>query len=254
MKYFYTILFFLIFLNVSHSRNIGETQITTDEGIEVFSNEKYYLLKKNVIIESDKFSLSGDNIKIYFNKDMYDITEIEAVGNVKLKSVVNDINALGSFLLFNTINEEVTIKGLKSKLFTDEFEMSSDGLINVNNKSGNFFINGKNSKLLNEDIIIIGENIKGIFSQENKNKEINYLNVTDKEESYVKSDETDLYAKNIEYNKETSLIELNENVRIIRNGEIVTGDYGTLDTKSNSYKVKSKNTKKVKVIISNSNE
>ena len=28
------------------SRGIGETEITTDDGIEVFQNEKYYLLKK----------------------------------------------------------------------------------------------------------------------------------------------------------------------------------------------------------------
>ena len=28
------------------SRDIGETEILTDEGIEVFQNEKFYLLKK----------------------------------------------------------------------------------------------------------------------------------------------------------------------------------------------------------------
>jgi len=40
---------YLIFIfaawNLS-ARNIGETEITTDEGIEVFQNEKFYLLKK----------------------------------------------------------------------------------------------------------------------------------------------------------------------------------------------------------------
>ena len=28
------------------SKGIGETEITTDDGIEVFQDEKYYLLKK----------------------------------------------------------------------------------------------------------------------------------------------------------------------------------------------------------------
>ncbi len=32
------------------SKGIGEIEITTDDGIEVFQNEKYYLLKKNVKI------------------------------------------------------------------------------------------------------------------------------------------------------------------------------------------------------------
>ena len=60
-----------------------------------------------------------------------------------------------------------------------------------------------------------------------------------------------MFANNIKFKNETSLIELIDNVTIIRNGEKVTGDYGTLDTKNNSYKIKSNNQTKVKVIIQN---
>ena len=65
---------YLIFIFASWNllaRNVGETEITTDEGIEVFQNEKFYLLKKNVQIISDTFSLSGDKVKVIFNKDLY---------------------------------------------------------------------------------------------------------------------------------------------------------------------------------------
>ena len=41
------ILIFFIVFNLS-AREIGETEITTEDGIEVYQNEKYYLLKKNV--------------------------------------------------------------------------------------------------------------------------------------------------------------------------------------------------------------
>ena len=60
---------YLIFIFLSWNllaRNVGETEITTDEGIEVFQNEKFYLLKKNVQIISDTFSLSGDEVKVPF--------------------------------------------------------------------------------------------------------------------------------------------------------------------------------------------
>ena len=45
----------LLFLLIVISRNLialdtNQTEITTDEGIEIFQEEKYYLLKKNVII------------------------------------------------------------------------------------------------------------------------------------------------------------------------------------------------------------
>ena len=63
-----------------------------------------------------------------------------------------------------------------------------------------------------------------------------------------------MYANIVNYNKNTSLIELENNVKIIRDGETVTGDYGTMDTNSNSYKVKSKESKKVKVIILETDE
>ena len=49
----------------------------------------------------------------------------------------------------------------------------------------------------------------------------------------------------------SSLIELIDDVTIIRDGEKISGDYGTLDTLNNSYKIKSNDQTKVKVIIQN---
>ena len=79
------IIFFLIVVvnsNNALSRNIGETEITTEDGIEVFQEEKYYLLKKNVEIVSDEFKLNGDLVKIYFEEGLYDIQELFASKDV----------------------------------------------------------------------------------------------------------------------------------------------------------------------------
>ena len=248
------ILFLLISHNSSLSRNIGETEITTEEGIEVFQNEKYYLLKKNVKIESDTFNLTGDLIKIFFEKDLYDIKIIDAVGNVKMISESYRIKASGENLVFIVNKEKISLKGLNSKLITEDTDMYSDGTIIVNNISGDFLIEGQNSSLDTEDIFIEGEYIEGNFSNNNESKEINLLNVLDKKIAYIKTDDTEMYSNKINYDKKTSLIELENNVKIIRGGETITGDYGTLDTATNSYKVKSKDSKKVKVIILNQDE
>ena len=45
------IIYFFVFFSVLQARELGQTEITTEEGIEVYQKEKYYLLKKNVIIE-----------------------------------------------------------------------------------------------------------------------------------------------------------------------------------------------------------
>ena len=254
MKIIIIILFLLISHNSSFSRNIGETEITTEEGIEVFQNEKYYLLKKNVKIESDTFNLTGDLIKIFFEKDLYDIKIIDAVGNVKMVSDSYRIKANGENLVFIVKTEEISLKGLNSNLITEDTDMYSDGTIIVNNITGDFLIEGQNSSLDTEDIFIEGEYIEGNFSNNNESKEINLLNVLDKKIAYIKTDDTEMYSNKINYDKKTSLIELENNVKIIRGGETITGDYGTLDTATNSYKVKSKDSKKVKVIILNQDE
>ena len=69
--------------------------------------------------------------------------------------------------------------------------------------------------------------------------------------SYVKNNNTEMYARKINFSSDTSIIELIENVTIIREDEKISGDYGTLDTKNNSYKIKSNNDTKVKVVIKN---
>ena len=244
----------LLIANISFSRTLGETEITAEDGIEVFQEDKYYLLKKNVKIDSDKFILFGDEIKLFFDKDLYDIKSINAFGNVNLISDQFNITAEGKKLFFQIENEEIIIEGKNSKLITDEIKMFSDKKIQVINLNGSFNLIGPNSILKTQDILIEGSGIDGAFSSTNDSKEIILLNVYDQNIAYIKSDNTEMFAKNIKYNKELSLIELEEDVKILRGGEVIMGDYGTLDTKTNSYKIKSNDSNKVKAILKNNNE
>ena len=100
------IVLLIIFLNYKYAigRNIGETEITTEDGIEVFQEEKYYLLKKNVEIISDEFELNGDLVKIYFEEDLYDIQELVASTDVKFKSNTYNIKGKGDTLKFDIQN------------------------------------------------------------------------------------------------------------------------------------------------------
>ena len=74
MKIIIKIILITLFSITLNARELGETEITTEDGIEVFQNEKFYLLKKNVQIVSDNFTLSADDVKINFDKNLYDIT------------------------------------------------------------------------------------------------------------------------------------------------------------------------------------
>ena len=148
-----------LFLNFKYalSKNIGETEITTEDGIEVFQIEKYYLLKKNVEIISDEFELNGNLVKISFGKDLYDIQELIASKDVNFISSEYNIKGKGETLTFNIKNEQINVTGRESELFLETTEMFSDGSITVNNLAGSFSIEGSNSKLISEEILELSQ-------------------------------------------------------------------------------------------------
>ena len=249
----FVILFLLIFLNYKYvlGRNVGETEITTEDGIEVFQEEKFYLLKKNVEIVSDEFELNANLVKIYFEEDLYDIQELIASTDVKFKSNTYNIKGKGQNLKFNIKNQKINVTGEKSELFLETNEMFSDGNIAINNLDGSFSIKGSNSKLISDDIFITGFIINGVIIKSNGTRTISNLEVQDDNILSIVTEDTEMFSKKAFYDKKKSIIELFDNVIIKRGGEIITGDYGVLDTNKNAYKVSSKNSNKVKAIISN---
>ena len=251
MKFFVNFIILSLISFSLCSREIGETEITTEDGIEVFQDEKFYLLKRNVKIESDNFTLSADDVKIDFDKSLYDITNLYAKGEVDFFSKEFEISGNGDILNFKVKIEKLRVEGKGSELLTKDVEMFSDGFIEVNNQNGDFLLKGLNSKLINESIVIIADSIDGNFVDKVDKKEITFLKVIDEKISYVKNNDTEMYAKKINFDYDTSIIELIDDVTIIRDDEKISGDYGTLDTNNNSYKIRSKNQKKVKAIIKN---
>ena len=251
-----SLIFFLIFNFCSSAlgREVGQTEITTDDGIEVFQEEKYYLLKKNVEILSDELELTGQNVKIYFDQDLYDIKELIAIDNVSFISNQFNIKGSGNSVKFNIKNQTILISGLKSQLYLENTEMFSDGKINVDNLKGSFFIDGPNSKLVSDKIFIIGSKIVGNFEIIDGKRDIANLVVEDDKKLNIKTDDIVMFSKKAVYNKKKSIIELFEEVEINRDNETITGDYGLLDTNKNSYKVLSKDSNKVKAIILDSND
>jgi len=249
------LLIIILFLSSSiFAREIGQTEITTDEGIEVFQKEKYYLLKKNVSIISDNFELKADLVKAYFDKDLYDISKIESETDVILKSS-KGILAKGDKINFSTKNENITIKGNNSSLTYGNIYMFSQDLVKVDNLNGNFLIKGNGAELKTDSIHIFGSLIKGNFVTIDKVNEVEKLYVEDDKQANIKTEKINMFAKKANYNKQDNIIELFENVKVIRGNEIITGDYANIDTLNESYKVKSNNdNKKVKVLISQTNE
>ena len=68
-----------------------------------------FVVGKNVQIISDTFSLSGDEVKVFFNKDLYDITTIYADGKVILNADANGIKAIGNSMEIYLIDQKIIL-------------------------------------------------------------------------------------------------------------------------------------------------
>ena len=248
------IFFLIIFLSFSvMGREQGQTEITSEEGIEVFQKEKYYLLKKNVLIESDEFNLSADLVKAFFEKDLYDIQKIESEGNVNFTSS-KGYNGVGERLDFSMKNNIMNIFGNNALLNMDNLIMKSDNYIMIDDSKGKFKLEGNISELTTDTMNIIGSSIDGSYEEINEINEINNLIVKSDKITEITTDTLKMFSSKAVYSKKDNIIELFDNVKVIRNNEIIIGDYAKINTLNESYKVSSKESNKVKVLIGNTNE
>ena len=242
-----------LFTSLVEARDIGQTEITTEEGIEVYQKEKYYLLKKNVEIQSDDFSLKAQKVKAFFEKDLYDIVDIHSEGDVVLISS-KGVEAKGKKIDFNIKNEDIYIEGEKSFLNNKDFEMKSNQSIKVNNLTGKFKLIGLNSQITTSDTIIIGSIIDGKYLNVNGENIVQTLHAEDKTQVNIKTKTLNMFSKKADFDRENDIIELFEKVKIFREGELITGDYARINTVDESYYVTSNTTKKVKVLLKRKDE
>ena len=244
----------IIFLSISAiGREKGQTEITTEEGIEVFQKEKYYLLKKNVLIKSDEFILSADLVKAFFEKDLYDIQKIESEGNVNFTSS-KGYKGVGEKLNFSMKNNLINIFGNNALLNMENLIMKSNNYIMIDDSKGKFKLEGSVSELTTDTMNIIGSSIDGSYQEINGINEINNLIVKSDEITEIITDKLKMYSSKAVYSKKDNIIELFDNVKVIRNNEIIVGDYAKINTLNESYKVSSKESNKVKILIDNTNE
>ena len=148
------------------------------------------------------------------------------------------------------------LRGISNEVLqNNEFTMISDGLININNIAGEFKLNGPNSKLTTKDIIITGNDIKGKYINVDGENVVEKLFVDDENQININTETSNMFAKKAIYNKQENIIELFENVIIIRNNENITGDYAKMNTLDESYFVKTnKKSKRVKILLENADE
>ena len=116
----------------------------------------------------------------------------------------------------------------------------------INN--GNFSIFG-NGIFNNDELRIEGEDIQGIITEINKVRYIKKVEAKDSKKVFIKNKDMKSYSKSAIYLKESEVLELFDEVKIIKGAEVTTGDYANINLETNDYSIKSINNK-VQLLIS----
>ena len=91
-------------------------------------------------------------------------------------------------------------------------------------------------------------------TQQWKMNVVKKLNVVDKKQVNIKTETSNMFAMKAKFDRQNNIIELFENVKIIRDNELITGDYGKINTVDESYKIVSNKSNKVKAWLNEVNE
>tara|TARA_B100001123_G_C15242179_1_gene999522 strand:+ start:114 stop:782 length:669 start_codon:yes stop_codon:yes gene_type:complete len=213
MKYIINIIFILLlisnFLYAEEIRN-KTTIITTDGGIKVYQNEKYYDLLDNVKIDSKDFDLTANNVLAYYDADLYDLTKIIAKKDAEI------ITSEGAIIKGDEVTYEI--------------------------KSGKFSIYG-NGIFVSENLRVEAEKIEGEIIEINKEKYVKKVDAKDSKKVFIENKEMKSYSKSAIYTKNNETLELFDEVKIIKGQEITTGDYANINMETNDYTIKSINNK-----------
>ena len=83
----------------------------------------------------------------------------------------------------------------------------------------------------------------------NNETHVNDVKASDSKEVYIENKDMKSYSKSAIYLKENEVLELFDEVKIIKGTEVTTGDYANINLETNDYSIKSINNK-VQLLIS----
>ena len=144
---------------------------------------------------------------------------------------------------------------------TEDFQKISDPLNNLFGiegdeiiyeiDSGFFSIKG-NGMFNNGKLIVKSAEIKGEIKELINKTYVNNVEAKDKNRVYIENQSMKSYSKSAVYNYDDDLLELFDEVKIMKDKEVTIGDYASINMTTNDYSIKSINNK-VQLLISSEN-
>ena len=104
----------------------------------------------------------------------------------------------------------------------------------------------------NGKLIVKSAEIKGEIKELNNKKYVNNVEAKDKNRVYIENQSMKSYSKSAVYNYDDDLLELFDEVKIMKDKEVTIGDYASINMTTNDYSIKSINNK-VQLLISSEN-
>ena len=240
-KLIFLILFFILFTNFhSISSEIEKTKISikANETLEWFQNEKKLIAKGDVELIIDQKEITANKITVFYEGEINEsnITKLIAEGNAKFKE--KDSLVVSNLIDYNVKSETIFLLGNDINVFFPNIEIKSNKKLDYFIKKNYIETFGESSIKFEKTNLLTSKNIKVKLTPSN---EIDFLKTFSN--SFYTSLENDLSVsgENMYYNKDESLLEIEENVIIDHQNNKLKGDVAKVNIAKGISTVLSKN-------------
>lgn len=213
-------------------------QIDASEGIECDQEKQKCIAKGDIMALQGDTHLTCDQLVAYFKKDVegkQSIYQLEAIGHVHIWSTEEPREVFADYGHYDVDKQFVTLRGEKITLNADKSVLSTSGTATFDQKSLIAKTNAR-SFLSQEDRTVQADTLEAHF-KENKQGET-VLSFVRGDGSVVVSTPQDIITGDKgDYNAETEVAHMYNNITITRQDTQITGDKGEFNLKTGQSKM-----------------
>ncbi len=244
---FLSILLLLFHTTVSFAADVN---LTADDKVEWHQKKQKIVAVGNAVATKEDMTIKADSLTGYYadrsktTKGKSQITRVEAVGNVRMKSA--KASAFGDFMDYNLVKDVAVLKGSPAKITTDKETITADGTITyypTEQKAvavDNVVASDSQNKIYTDKMI-------AYFTQETPNSSNLVMKEVQIEGAVrIKTPNAEVTAERGTYLPQKGKIRLYDNIVINQEGNILKGDIAETDLNSGISKLLS-NSKSGKV-------
>ena len=242
--FFFFLFTYTVFAEKKSNELNTERKVESDESLEWFEKEKYYLAKGNVILTKDGLRLNASKVRDNYQEDNGENVLKIIIANGDVVLTKGKIKATGEFMRYNVKDKIAFISGNFQTFTSPSGYIESTKKLIFNDNTNKAQAIGKVKIILKNNTKIFADRVNADFTGKAKSLQKAIAKGNVMIENYIDGKKSLADIGIYDSNKE--IIELKGNVKIINKGSVIMGSQGINNIKTGISKITGNTKQRVK--------